>query len=408
VAINEGTVTFTILQGTQIIGQATAPANVSNGAVSAAYTLPGGKPTGQYIIEASYSDSSGSYVSSIDTKHFLTITPAATTTTTVGASATFSATSSQSIALSAQVTSGAGPINEGIVTFTFLSGGNAVGSPVSANVAGGAASATGTLPAGSPGGSYTIQVVFTDPVDFATSTGTNTLTVRAAATTIAASDGAAPAGQSASLTATVTSPAGTVNTGTVTFTVLSGATTIGTPQVANVTNGSASASYPVPANTAIGIYTIRADYAATPDFAASSDRTHSLDVEPPPNTLLVINTQPASTATAGRPFATPGQPVVVYEEDPSGHLLTTDNSTVLTATLGGGAGPLTGTLSVTVVGGVATFTNLGDNTAESITLIFKGGGLTSPASGPIVVSPGAAAKLAIHIGPFAKGRRGSR
>src|SRR5262249_55476450 len=70
--------------------------------------------------------------------------------------------------------------------------------------------------------------------------------------------------------------------------------------------------------------------------------------------------------------------------------------------LGSGAGPLTGTLSVTVVGGVATFTNLGDNTAESITLIFKGGGLTSPASGPIIVSPGAAAKLTIHIGPFAK------
>jgi hypothetical protein len=58
VAINEGTETFTIFNGTQIIGQTTAPANVSNGAVTATYTLPAGTAPGQYIIEASYSGSS--------------------------------------------------------------------------------------------------------------------------------------------------------------------------------------------------------------------------------------------------------------------------------------------------------------------------------------------------------------
>ena len=55
VPINEGTETFTILNGTQAIGQTTAPVNVSNGNVSAQYTLPGNTPAGQYIIEASYS-----------------------------------------------------------------------------------------------------------------------------------------------------------------------------------------------------------------------------------------------------------------------------------------------------------------------------------------------------------------
>ena len=40
-------------------------------------------------------------------------------------------------------------------------------------------------------------------------------------------------------------------------------------------------------------------------------------------------------------------------------------------------------------GGVATFADLADDTAETITLEFTGGGLTSPASVPIVVSPGA-------------------
>ena len=99
-AINEGTVTFTILQGTQIIGQTTAPANVSNGAVSAAYIVPAGTPTGRYAIEASYSDSTGNYIGSTDTTHFLTVTPASTATTTASASATFSVASSQSINLS--------------------------------------------------------------------------------------------------------------------------------------------------------------------------------------------------------------------------------------------------------------------------------------------------------------------
>ena len=41
VAINEGTDTFTILYGNEVIGQTTAPANVSEGAVTAVYTLPG-------------------------------------------------------------------------------------------------------------------------------------------------------------------------------------------------------------------------------------------------------------------------------------------------------------------------------------------------------------------------------
>ena len=286
------------------------------------------------------------------------------------------------------------------MTFTILSGGNPVGSPVTANVEGGAASATYTLPAGSAGGPYTIRAVFTDPVNFGTSTGTNTLTVAAAATMTMGSNASAPAGQSATLTATVTSPAGTVNTGTVTFTVLSGTTTIGTPQVANVTNGSATASDLLPGNAAIGTYTIEAVYNANPDFVGSSDSTHTLNVNPPPGSTLLIHTGPATAATAGQPFATPGQPVVVYEEDPSGHLLTTDNSTVITATLGSGNGPLTGTLSVTLVGGVATFTDLGEDTAGTITLVFQGGGLTSSASSPIGVGPGAAAQLFIHIGPY--------
>jgi hypothetical protein len=504
VAINEGTETFTILNGTQVIGQTTAPANVSNGAVTATYTLPAGTAPGQYIIEASYSGSSN-YLPATDFGHLLTVNPAATITTTTNASATFNSASNQSINLSAQVNSAAGPVNEGIVTFTVYSGGNPVGSPVIANVSANAASATYTLLAKTPGGSYTIQAVYTDPIDFKTSTGTNTLTVAAAPTTLTTSNvaaafssvggegislsanvsssagtvnegtvaftitdssskqvvppiyvsvangvastnyllpaGTAPgtynlqvvyngtasyaaslpmtatltigaatttttastvtaaAGASPTLIATVTSPGGTVNTGMVTFTVLNNGTTIGTPQSANVSNGTASVSYAIPGNTAVGTYTIQAVYGATTDFGTSSDSTHSLVVTPPGAAKLFIKTEPVSSATAGTPFATTSQPVVVYEEDANGNLEASDNSTVITATVGSGPGSLTGTTTVTVVGGVATFTNLGDNAAGTITLTFSSGNLATVTSSTITISAGAAAKLLVSQQP---------
>ena len=76
------------------------------------------------------------------------------------------------------------------------------------------------------------------------------------------------------------------------------------PQTANVSTGTASTSYPLPAGTAIGTYTIQAVYNGTTDFGGSSDSTHSLIVTLPPAAKLVIQTEPSSTATAGQPFAT--------------------------------------------------------------------------------------------------------
>ena len=67
-------------------------------------------------------------------------------------------------------------------------------------------------------------------------------------------------------------------------------------------------------------------------------------------------------------FAT--QPVV-YVEDQYGNLETGDNTTQVTAaSLPAGSGPLQGTTTVTVSGGIATFTDLADNNAETITLQF--------------------------------------
>ena len=121
-------------------------------------------------------------------------------------------------------------------------------------------------------------------------------------------------------------------------------------------------------------------------------------VSPAAASRLLIQTQPSPTAIAGQPLAT--QPAIV-EEDQYHNVLTNDNSTVLTAFLGSGAGPLQGTTTAKVTGGVATFTNLADDTAETITLQFTGGGLTSAPSIPIVVNPSTASKLVIHTPPSA-------
>ena len=512
VPINEGTETFTILNGTQVIGNTTTAVNVSNGNVATQYTLPKNTASGQYIIEASYSGTLN-YLPATDTLHFLTVSPAGTTTTIAKSiSTTFSGVSDQTLALSAQVSSTAGAINEGIVTFTNVNGGNLIGSSVNANIAAGAAGVNYTLPKGTAGGAYTVRAVYTDPDDFATSTGTSQLTVNAAATTVAPAGSAAafdeissegislsanvsslagtidegsvtfsvlngsgtqiagpfvmsvsngvaggnaflPAGtpvgsdviqavyngtasfaaslpassglavsaaatttaaaatstpfssasQTVALDATVTSTAGAVKEGTVTFTILNGPNPVGTPVPVTVSSGNASASYILPAATAIGAYTIQAVYTDTGSFLGSSDLTHYLTDTQPAAAKLVLSTPPSSTATAGTAFVT--QPVI-DEEDQFGNLETGDNSTVVTVSLASGAGPLIGTFTATVSGGVATFTNLDDDTAETISLKFSSGNLATATSGNIVVSPAAASKLVMTQQPSSSATAG--
>ncbi len=506
VPIDEGTETFTLWYGTTLIGQATAAANVSHGNVSATYTIPAGTPAGQYIIEADYLGSS-KYLPSVDRNHFLTINPAATVTTTTNAAATFSGVSDQTIALSAHVSSTAGAVDEGIVTFTVFSGGNPVGSPVIGNVSAGASSATYTLLKGTPGGSYTIKAVYTDPVNFSTSTGTNALAVAAAPTAVAPTAASATynkvSGEGLTLSATVTSAAGTinegsvaftfldgggspigstaylavangvatgnaflpagtvpgsytikavyngtasyatslpvtstlavngagtittaanasipvgvaaqavtlaavvtsggspVNEGTVTFTVMKGAAIVGTATAGSVSAGNASVSYTLPAGTAAGTYTIQAVFSDPSNYLGSSDLIHTLTVTQPPATKLVLHTQPSGIASAGQAF---GVQPVIYAEDANGNVVTGDNSTVVTVALATGSGPLQGTLTATVVGGIATFANLGDLKAETITLLFTSGNLASVTSDPIVVSPAAGTKLVVTQQPSA-------
>ncbi|MFI5455452.1 MAG: choice-of-anchor Q domain-containing protein [Isosphaerales bacterium] len=118
----------------------------------------------------------------------------------------------------------------------------------------------------------------------------------------------------------------------------------------------------------------------------------NIAISPAQPNHLVIHTQPSATATTGQAFAT--QPVI-YEEDQYGNLEMGDNSTQVTASLRTGVGPLQGTTTVTVSGGIATFTNLADNTAETIILVFTGPTLAKATSNPITVNKDPVNKLVI-------------
>jgi hypothetical protein len=109
--------------------------------------------------------------------------------------------------------------------------------------------------------------------------------------------------QSVTLSASVTSSAGTVNEGLVVFIVHQGGTPIGTPISGNVSNGFASVSYVLPAGTAAGSYNILAVYTPGPDFNFSEDDTHTLTVNPATPSISVAD---AGGTYNGTPFPATG------------------------------------------------------------------------------------------------------
>ncbi len=127
--------------------------------------------------------------------------------------------------------------------------------------------------------------------------------------------------------------------------------------------------------------------------ALTTATSGSIAVSPAAANRLRINTQPATTATAGVAFTT--QPVVQIE-DTYGNLR---NADTLSITAASSSGTLQGTVTRAAVGGIATFTDLFATNAASITLSFSSGALTTATSGTIAVSPAAANRLRINTQP---------
>lgn len=147
-------------------------------------------------------------------------------------------------------------------------------------------------------------------------TGTSGSVQVASATTTTASNATATfanAPQSVTLSASISSAAGTVNQGTVTFTVTGSGATIGTATTSSqVSNGSAVVAYSLPAGTPAGSYTIDATYNPGGTFAGSSDSTHALTVQPAATTVTAANISVQASSAAQN------VPLVATVQSPAG------------------------------------------------------------------------------------------
>ena len=194
--------------------------------------------------------------------------PTPTTTTTSDVTITFKATD-QAIAVSAQVS----PIpSSGTVTFSIPGAGSNSSAVVNSE---GIASGNFVVLGGTPSGNYPITATFNGPADYTSSSGQAVLHVNFFQTITSPAGlltNYSPNVNDLTLSASVTSPfGGTVNQGTVTFTVMQGATVIGSPVTSGVvTNDTVSASYALPAGTAIGTYSITAEYGGGGNLAPST------------------------------------------------------------------------------------------------------------------------------------------
>jgi len=111
---------------------------------------------------------------------------------------------------------------------------------------------------------------------------------------------------------------------------------------------------------------------------------------------LAINTQPSSVATAGVAFA---QQPVIGVADQFGNLRSTnngaaDNSTIVTAARSGGNGTLQGTLTASATDGLASFSTINHQLANTINLSFSSGILGGVTSAPVQVNAAMASRLA--------------
>ena len=252
--------------------------NASNpipGATSPTYTTPSLSTVQQYNYWCRVRNADG--VTDSDTVTVQVATP--TTTTTSNVNVAYS-TGTRVINVSANVS----PANNvGNVTFQVLGFGLY---QQSATVVNGLATATLTLPAGAPAGSYAITAEYAAPAGIAGSIDTKTLTIQPAATTTQSSGNltgtANTSTQTVNLNANVTSGAGVVSQGTVTFSLLDAQSNVIGSAVTSgtVSNGAASVSYSLPANTRAGPYTIRAVYNGTGNLSTSTDTSKTFTLAP--------------------------------------------------------------------------------------------------------------------------------
>jgi hypothetical protein len=330
--INEGTETFTILSGINIIGKPVTVAVANGVATTSTYTLPAGTAAGSYTIQTIYFGT-GNYLGSIDASHVLTVNAAATTIAAKSASTTFS-TVARSVPLSATVSSAAGAVNGGTVTFTILNGATTIATATSNTVNNGAAGAPVTLPAGTAINNYTIQAVYSGTGNFSSSTDkSQVLKVSSTGTTTTVSSSASSAvfGQSVTVIATViaSSPGLGTPTGSVTF--KNGTTALATETLTGGTTTFTTSSL------ALGAHSITAVYNGSTNFATSTSTALTDTVAQDGTTSILVSSANPSAFGQAVVFTAVEIPISPGVGTPTGTVTFKDGTTALaTETLSGG------------------------------------------------------------------------
>lgn len=301
--VADGTVFFSISDafGSNINPSASVSGNVSAGVATASYTIPAGLSPRTYYINAYYSGSNNFGPSSgvsplVMNGASVTVTPLAVTTNFTRAT--------QTLTFSANLAGGS-TINTGTVNFAAVFNGSSVN--VSGPVVNGRADAAFTLPAGTPAASYVYTAAYSGGGAFAPGSGSGTVLVNPANTTTTPATASIPFSASATvvnLTTTLTSPSGAVSAGTVTFSLRDGNNNvIGNAQssaTAPVDAGFASTAWVVPANQAVGSYTIAVTYNGTPNLNTSTGNS-ALTISAT-NTVLTVPAASRSFAVAASPI----------------------------------------------------------------------------------------------------------
>ncbi len=170
------------------------------------------------------------------------------------------------------------------------------------------------------------------------------------------------------------------NSTIVTASLASGAGSLGNFVTATAAKGVATFSQLV--NTVAGPITI----AFNSGNLIQATTMSPVMIKPGFATQLVIAQEPSTTTGAGYPFSTPP---VLAEEDQYNNIEMGDSTSVVTAKLASGAGPLLGSTSLTLTNGQATFATLADSKVNSATIKFSIPTLvTAPISTPITIGKG--------------------
>jgi hypothetical protein len=143
-------------------------------------------------------------------------------------------------------------------------------------------------------------------------------------------------------------------------TVVTVSITAGPVGASLIGDGTAVATAGIASFTNLGISGPPGTYTLTFSAGGSiTDDTQLVTLQVGPAAVL-DDSVPAAGATYGSAFTT--QPVITID-DSAGNLVTTDNTTVVTATIIDDTGTVLATATATASGGVATFSGLGDDSA---------------------------------------------